>query len=77
MALADRLVNTERKSAFETWLDTLTPSNRDVVTVWLKDRSISHARIALMIRDDSPEDGFVGYRADGTTISNWRRVHAR
>ena len=56
-------------------LDGLRDDNRASVEGWLRDTSFSHTAIAKWVREDSPEDSFVGYRATKETISEWRRSH--
>ncbi|MBQ9917381.1 MAG: hypothetical protein IJO71_09325 [Microbacterium sp.] len=75
MALADRIQKAGPKSKFEQWLDTLSPSNRDVVLDWLSDSTQSNASVARAVREDDAEDGFIGYPANSETIAAWRRAH--
>lgn len=75
MSLADRGAKAAPKTKFEQWLDSLTPEHRAIVVAWLEDTWYSNARILEMIRDDDPEDGFEGYRANKDTIAIWRKAH--
>lgn len=75
--LADRIVVAPRKSAFERWLDGLSPKHRAVVDEWLSNPAVSARTIRDAIREDDPEDGFTGVRVGAETISAWRRGESR
>lgn len=75
MSLADRGAKEAPKTKFETWIDSLNDEHRTIVTSWLNDPWYSNARVCVMIRDDDPEDGYVGYRANKDTIAVWRKAH--
>lgn len=75
MALADRIQKAGPKPKFELWLDSLTPTNREIVLDWLGDPTQSNASVARAVRDDDPDDGFIGYPATNETVAAWRRAH--
>lgn len=75
MSLAERGVKSAPKSKFEQWIDGLREDHRNIVIGWLQDPWYSNPRIADMIADDDPADGFTGYKAHRDTIAAWRKKH--
>ena len=69
--LADRLTPPVPK--FDAWLAGLRDDHFVIVHGWLTDTTFSANAVARAIRDDDPEGGYVGYRANHETIQNWRR----
>ncbi len=74
MALADRALR-DTRTQFERWIDGLSQSNRKVVDEWLTNSAYPAQGVARWVREDSPEDNFVGYRATVHTVLEWRRAH--
>lgn len=75
MPLAHRIEKVAPKSRFELWLEKLSPQNHAIVHGWLTDLAEPSAKVARAVREDDPDDGFVGYPAATATIISWRQKH--
>lgn len=75
MALADREVKPDTRSAFEKWLDTLNDKNRKTVETWLRNPEIGERHLIVWLREDDPEDDFNGVRVSRDTLLAWRRAN--
>lgn len=78
MGLRDRItVGAKGPKGFSAWLASLSPEHREVLEAWRLDPTISIRQIVDAVRDDDPEDGFLGVKVSRETISAWRRGESR
>lgn len=75
MGLAARRTETDTRTRFEKWLDSLSEKNRATVDSWIFDPTVSNAKIVAWIADDDADDKFTGYKANADTISKYRTAH--